>query len=301
MSMRVATFANSARMLEASMRTQARMSEMQLQEASGMASTTYGGLGSESGKLIDLQVSLARSQAYSGAITEAQNRVDVMYTTLGTVTDLITEFRTEIAAAQSTDSDATSAATLATTAQSYLEELAATLNTKYEGRYLFAGSLTETAPVDIEGYTADATTASTDYYAGNSIETSVKVSSELSLTYGITADNSAFEQAFRALSVIAQSSNTLDSDTLDAAYDLLSSALDDTIAVQSSLSVKASSLDRYADWHTNYQDLFSASISEIRDVDVAELTVKLTTYETQLQASYAALSKIMSLNLQDYL
>jgi flagellar hook-associated protein 3 FlgL len=301
MSMRVATFANSSRMLEASMRIQARMSEMQLQEASGIVSTTYGGLGSDSGKLVDLQVSFARSRASSEAISEAGSRIEVMYTTLGTITDLITEFRTEIAAAKSTDSDAESTASLQTAAQSYLEELAATLNTKYEGRYMFAGSLTETAPVDIDGYVADAATASTDYYAGNGTMTSVRVSSELSVTYGISASDSAFEQIFRSLGIVAQSSGTLDSDTLDTAYDLLDSALNDTITLQSSLSVKASSLDRFAEWHADYQDLYSASISQIKEVDVAELTVKLTAYETQLQASYAALAKIMSLSLQDYL
>ena len=47
--------------------------------------------------------------------------------------------------------------------------------------------------------------------------------------------------------------------------------------------------------------MLSASISEIRDVDVADLTVMLTTCQTQLEASYAALAKIMSLSLQDYL
>jgi flagellar hook-associated protein 3 FlgL len=47
--------------------------------------------------------------------------------------------------------------------------------------------------------------------------------------------------------------------------------------------------------------MLSTSISAIRDVDVAAVTVMLTTCQTQLEASYAALAKIMSLSLQDFL
>ena len=39
----------------------------------------------------------------------------------------------------------------------------------------------------------------------------------------------------------------------------------------------------------------------LRDVDVVAISSQLTTYETQLQASYAALAKVQSLSLVDYL
>ena len=60
---RVATFNVSDRMLSASLQTQARMTQAQLQQASGSVSTDYGGLGQSAGTLVDLQVSLARSKA----------------------------------------------------------------------------------------------------------------------------------------------------------------------------------------------------------------------------------------------
>lgn len=301
MSMRVATFAATNQMLNASLRVQARMTELQLQEATGTKSSSYGGYGADSGQLINLQTSLARSEAYSAAMSEADDRIDAMYSALGDVSDLITDFRSQIAAALSTDGDETSMETLATTAQSYLEELASVLNTKFEGRYLFSGSLTETAPVDLDGYVADISTASTSYYDGNDNMASVKASSELVVTYGIGANESAFEEAIRALSSLANTSETLTTDDLEAAYDLLDSALDGTVTLQSGLSVAASSLDRLDAWQADYRDMLEASISEIRDVDVAAVTVTLTTYQTQLEASYAALAKIMSLSLQDYL
>lgn len=301
MSMRVATFASTSQMLEASMRIQARMTQMELQEASGVISTDYGGLGSDSKTLIKLENAMARSEAYSSSITQASNRIETMTTTLSSVTDLISSFRTEITSYKSTDADENTLAALVSSAQSNLEELASTLNTTYEGRYLFSGSLTETAPVDLTNYSADLTTESTDYYEGDSISAAVKASSELTLSYGVEADDSAFEKAFRALSVLAQSSGDIDSDTIDEIYTLLSESLDETTALQTGLSVNASTLDRVGEQQEEYQSILEASISEIRDVDVAVLTVQLKTYESQLSASYSAIATIMSLSLQDYL
>ena len=301
MSMRVATFATTDRLLNASMRLQSQMTNMQVQEASGVKSTDYGGLGTQSGKLINLETSLKRSQTFQSAISDASGRIDAMYSVLGNITDMLTSFRSEITAALSTDGGEETSRSLIATAQSYLDEMSSTLNSKFEGRYLFSGSLTETAPVDLDGYVADLNTASASYYQGDSQLASVRASSEMTLTYGISANDSAFEQAIRALGTIAGSADTPDSDTLESVYTLLGSALDDTIALQSNVSSKSSSLDRMSNWQADYQDMLSASISEIKDVDVAEVTVRLTTYQTQLEASYSALAKLMSISLQDYL
>jgi flagellar hook-associated protein 3 FlgL len=302
MTMRVATFAMSDRMLTASLRTQGKMAEMQLQQASGQVSGDYGGLGASSNTLISLEVSLARSQSYVAAATEAGARVQVMYDALSSMTDLLSSFRSELAATQSTDSNAVSGEALIATAQSKLEEFASLLNTQYEGRYLFAGGVTTAKPVDIEGYAAtDATTVSTSYYLGDSTIPSVQISVEQTVAYGVTADNPAFEQAFRALSLIANSSGTPDGATLDAVSDLIVSALDQTTVVQSKLSINAATFERAIESQQDYQDFIAASVSNIKDVDVTAIAVRLTLYETQLQASYSALARIQSLNLVDYL
>ena len=78
MAMRVATFAMNERMLSASLRTQAKMAQMQIQQATGQVSTDYGGLGAIAGKVLDLEISTARSKLYGSAATEANARVQVM-------------------------------------------------------------------------------------------------------------------------------------------------------------------------------------------------------------------------------
>ena len=48
--------------------------------------------------------------------------------------------------------------------------MASLLNTQYDGQYVFAGSKTETAPVDITSYSSGSgstTTADTSYFGGD--------------------------------------------------------------------------------------------------------------------------------------
>ena len=302
MSMRVATFAMNDRMLAASLKTQARMADMQMQQATGQVSTTLGGYGADSRTLVNLEISLARSQSYSASSKEASGRVEVMYSTMDTINDVLSSFRSALVAIKSTDASDETQAALSSTAKVNLEELATLLNTQYEGRYLFGGSATTTLPVDLSAYEITAAdTANTAYYQGNSTLATVQVSSEQSVSYGVSASDSAFEKAFRAFSIIADAGGKLTDETIDAALDLIVEAIDGAAGVQGVLSVNAATLERSQAREEEYQSLLSASLSEVRDADVTAITVKLTAYETQLQASYAALAKIQGINLLDYL
>ena len=301
MVMRVATFATGTRMLNASLLTQARMADLQLQEASGVISTDYGGLGSSTRTVLDLEASLKASKGYGDATEEASGRVEVLYSTLSTITDMMSEFRSQLTSMMSADSNATSGAELSTAASGYMDELASLLNTSYEGRYLFGGDRTTTAPVDLDAYVPDADTVSTDYYQGDGAVATVKISRDQSVAYGVTAGNSAFEQAFRALGIIANATDATDTDLLQSSYDLMLSALDATIAVQSKVSINAGTLERATSRQSDYESFLSSAITDLKGADVTQIAVTLSSYETQLSASYSALAKVQSLNLLDYL
>lgn len=301
MVMRVATFALSGSMIESALRTQAEIATRQIQESSGKVSADYGGLGAKSKQVIDLQVSVARSSNYEDAATSADNRVEAMYSATGSVADLLSNFKAQLTSASGASADTSS---LATIAQGDMEDLASLLNTQYGGRYLFAGSKTESAPVDLSGYsnTTSTTTADTSYYNGDDKIAAAKVSDSQTIKYGVTADNSAFEKAMRAFSMIANAtSSPIDSATISSALDLTTSALDGVTGVQTQLSLHATQLERAVSTQQDYQSYASSLSSTLTDVDVAAVTAEVSTYQSQLEASYSALSKILSLKLSDYL
>ncbi|WP_321344608.1 flagellin [Breoghania sp.] len=300
MSMRVATFALSGSLMNHALTTQAKLAEKQTQEASGLVSSDYGGLGTDAGKLVDLEVSLSRAQAYADAATQATERVEVMYSATGSIIDALTDARTTLSSASVDTEDLVA---VQETAASLLEEVVSLLNTQYEGRYLFAGTDTLEAPVDLSGYTAvDADTADTGYYAGDSTIISVKVDADRTVSYGVTADNEAFEKTIRVLSLIADSdSDTLTDDDLETLSNLLVEAQDEVIAVQSGLSLAAATLENAAAEQEDFVSIAETSIDDLRSADLAEVAVAVAQYETQLEASYAAVGKLSSVSLLDYL
>jgi flagellar hook-associated protein 3 FlgL len=302
MAMRVATFANSQQMIAAALRTQSTMSEQQMQEASGVISTDFGGYGSKSQQIIDLQVSTDRAQSYIDTATQVGSKIEVMYSAVDSIADLLTEFRSALtAASNATSNDTTS---VQQSAQDMLQQMAALLNTQYSGKYVFGGARTDTAPVDVSSTAYPAQTspssASTSYYQGDNEIAGARVSDTQTVSYGITADNSAFEQAMRAMNLVANAS-PLSSTTLEEALTLTVSAVDATGVVQSKISNAASSIERASAFQTEYKSFAETLGSDLTAVDVAAVTASLSTYEAQLQASYSAIAKVQSLNLASYL
>jgi flagellar hook-associated protein 3 FlgL len=301
MEMRVATFALSDQMITAALRTQSIMANEQIQEASGVTSEDFGGYGSDTQSVVNLQVSVTRAQTYIDAATQADSKVQVMYSAVGSVSTLITNLRTQLSAA--TTGSSTSTASLISSAQDMLSEMGSILNTQYDGEYVFSGASTSTAPVSLTSFdsgTGSLSTADTSYYQGDDQIASVRVADDQTVNYGVTADNSAFEQVMRVLKYVANSSSLSSSD-ITTALDMASTALDATSVVQSKLSDASSQIEDASSRQTDYKGYASTLGSDLTSVDVAAVTAQLSTYQAQLEASYSAISKIESMSLASYL
>ena len=303
MSMRVATFASASHVLDETLRSQARLAALQVQQASGKISTDYGGLGATAGRIINVEVSKQRAQSYADAASLSSDRVQVMYDTVGSLVDLLTQLRSEVSSASS-GLDTGSGTAINEVASQMLTEAASLMNSQFEGRYLFSGSRVDTKPVDLTSLTtATATsTADTSYYQGDDAATSVRVSNDDVVTYGVLASDPAFEKTLRALSLVANMSvSPIDSDALDAASSLVLDAIDGMTTVQTKLSLNAKTLERAEQIQTDYVDQATSMASTLGDVDVAAVAASLSTYEAQVQAAYSAIAKVQSLSLVDYL
>lgn len=300
MSMRVATFALSDQMIAAAMRTQSTMANEQLQEASGVVSPDYGGLGQTSQQVINLQLSVARSQSYIDAAGSADNKIQVMYSAMTSIANLLSNMRATLTGA-SVSTDTTS---VTQSAQQALQDMGSLLNTQYGGEYLFGGSATTSPPVDVSAsaYPAAGTpsSASTSYYNGNHDTASVRVSDNDVVPYGVTADNPAFEQGLRALNLVANNS-PLSSATLQEALNLVTSAITAVSGVQAGLGLASSTIEAASTNQADYQNFAKTFGGNLTNVDVAAVTAQISTYDAQLTASYSAISKIQGLSLVDYL
>ena len=297
MTMRIATFSNSDQMITSALRTQATMADLQVQEASGLKTQYLAGYGADTQHVVNLQVSVTRAQSHIDAATLADSKVQVMYSAVGQVSDIVSQLRTALSAATSGSSTGTTSAI--STAQQLLQQMAGILNTQYDGQYLFGGGRTSTAAVDTSSFasgTGSLTTTDTSYYQGDSELASVRVSDGQSVTYGVTA----FEEVMRVLRFVANGS-TLSATDLTSALTLADQAVDDVATVQAKLSDAASRIESAKSQQTDYKSYAESLATDLTSVDVAAVTAQLSTYQAQLTASYTAISKIQSLNLASYL
>ncbi|NJL07827.1 MAG: flagellin [Methylacidiphilales bacterium] len=303
MSMRVATFNSSARMLTTTLNTQARLAELQIQQATGKVSTDYGGLGSSAGSVINMEVSAARAQSFATAASLSRHRVEVMYDACGSLIDVLSELRAHIMYA-SGSLDTVGAQALNNVARGLWEEAAALMNTHMEGRYLFAGSRVDTRPVDLSALPAPPAPPPIDesYYMGDDAITSVRVSNDNVLKYGVTANHPAFEKTMRVFNLVVNNMVwPFDPAVVSAANALVLEAMNEMTAVQTLISIDARALERAEQDQLDFVDLAKAMESDLGDVDIAAVAAKMSAYEGQLQAAYSAIGKIQGLRLVDYL
>lgn len=298
---RVSSYGLGQSILQSSLALQARYATTAGQQASGLVAASYGELGARASTLISLEASATRLQTWSDTTQIANDRVQAMYSAVGDMVDQLTSLRTTLSAALSSDGSDTD---LEAAGQSMLNDLANLINLRQDGRYLFAGSRTDTAPVNVSALTAPTTpsTADTAYYQGDSATVSVRISEQQIIPYGVAADGAAFEKALRAANILANMTTApADDAAVSEAYDLATEAMDGLLAVQSGLSVTSSRLETAQNRQDGALSLLENMTSGIKSVDTAALAVKLSQYETQLQASYSVLGKIGGLTLTQYL
>ncbi|PVM80932.1 flagellin [Caulobacter radicis] len=295
---RIATFGHSTTMLAASLKVQAKLADQQAQTASGLKSTTYGGLGSNTGSLLRLSSQGAALTAENAAAQTATAYVNAAYSALGDIADLATTIKTQLASMIS--STTIDSATTAQYATNWLNDLQALMNSTSGGTYLFSGTAGDTAAADFSDADWDPSAGvDADFYQGSSSTRTFTTTDGQTINLSVSGGSAAFEQLARALSMIIASPG--DSDVVSAAYDLAGEALTGVGSLQEQVSIQASTLDRLIERNEAKIESIDTLASNLKDADLAETAVLATQYETQLEAMYSMISTLSSLSLTKYL
>lgn len=304
---RISTFNINTMSIGGALKVQSDWAKAQLQQSSGLVSQDFVGLSTDSRTVLSLSREIEQAQTWATAATNAQARTEVMYSAIGSMTGVMTDLRTAISSAISSPNNSS----LLNSAQTLKDSLLSEMNKQYNGLYLFAGSNTDTAPVDVTSYPAsspyDVTAVDTSYYTGDNTALSVRISPEQTVSYGVTANDSAFEKALRAVEAVIQAASdpSLSSADMTAALQsaltVANQATTDLANLQATVSVNASSLKNAATEQTTYVTLLKTSLSNVKEVDAAEVAVRVATLQTQLTASYSAVSDIAQMSLVKFL
>jgi flagellin-like hook-associated protein FlgL len=126
-------------------RLRARIDTLTRQISTGQIGQTHGDVAPQAQRAIDLRGDIARREAYIGAVNSALGRMGAAQSVLARIETIASEMAAEGLRARTLGAVGVEA--LARTARTALEEVAALMNTRHGGEYMFAGSNLALAPV----------------------------------------------------------------------------------------------------------------------------------------------------------
>lgn len=301
---RIATANHQNTLVRYMLRSEAQVAAAQIVSASGLKSTDFKGVAPDSGRIVDLDSTYRRLERYIDEGEVVAGRIQTMDSAVGSMIDVTNRLQSLIASLQGVASSA--AEGVREEAAGLMKEFAALLNTRLEGRYLFAGSRTGVQPVDGDtaGYPPATvpSTADTGWYGGDGSLSYFQAADDLVIEYGATADDPAIEKAMRAFNLIASMSlNPVDSAALDEASTLASAGADGMSVIRARLGVAAGTLERTLDRHVDTQLVLESQVDDLRGVDLAEATLRLSQLQASLEATMGLMKVLRNTNLLDLL
>ncbi len=301
---RIATANHQNTLVRCMMQGESRVAAAQIAASSGLKSTDFKGVASDSGRIVDLDSTYRRTERYIDEGEVVSGRIQTMDSTVGSMIDVTNRLQSLITSLQGAASSA--AEGVQEEAAGLMKEFIGLLNTRQEGRYLFAGSRTDTAPVNSDTASYPPATvpssADTSWYSGDGSLSYFQAADDLVIEYGATADDPAIEKAMRAFNlIVSMDLDPVDSDVLDEASTLAAAGADGMSVIQARLGVAAGTLDRTLDRHVDTQLVLETQVDDLRSVDLAEATVRLSQLQASLEATMSLMKILQDTNLNNLL
>lgn len=278
------------------------LSKLQNQLSSNSAVDSYSDL-AEMGQvqnIQNLQTRLNNAENFIANNKMLTDRLKAMDQNFTGLIDIASKMRNDLTTKRSS---AGAALDIAQVAKANLASIRDNLNAQFEGRYLFAGSKTDTTPIgDIVSNTNYSNgQAIQNYYHGDGTILSQKVNESLDLNYGVTGDNDVFKNLIAAMHVAIEGNNEKDDNKIKLSYDMINEGLDGLNSLRSSAANNLKIADDANSDFTDSKIYLNQVISEVMVTNIPEVSLKLNTNMAILQGAYSAFAKLTRLNLVDYL
>ena len=273
-------------------RVQERLATAQSQVSSGkrIEKPSDDPLGAE--RAMRLNDQLESTGAYRTAVDESRSWLDATDSALGSLSDIVQHVRElTLQAANGSTSDAGRQAIKAQIDQ-LTEEAKTTLNSAYDGRYIFSGTATDTAPYS---------TATGDAYQGDASPVVRQIGPGVSVQVNVTGDDvlAGLLPTLRTLSAHlaandTASLSTTDLQAIDAGFDNLTAKRGQVGAITNRVDAAGTRLD-------DTTDITTAFLSKTQDADLPPALTDLSAQQTALQAALRGGAALIQQSLMDFL
>jgi flagellar hook-associated protein 3 FlgL len=290
--MRVTTGMSQRHVLTDLRRVQERLASAQSQVSGGkrIEKPSDDPLGAE--RAMRLSDQLETTKAYKTAVDESRNWLDATDTALGSLGDVVQRVRELTLQAANGSTTPAGRQSIKLEIDQLTEQVKTTLSGAFDGRHLFSGTATGTAP-----YSA----ATGDAYQGDSAPVVRQIGPGVSVQVNITGDDvlAGLLPTLRTISAHLAANDvaslgTSDLHALDAGADTLTAKRAQVGAITNRVDAAGQRLD-------DVYDVTDAFLSKTQDADLPQALTDLSAQQNALQAALRGGATLIQQSLMDFL
>jgi flagellar hook-associated protein 3 FlgL len=232
-------------------------------------------------------------------ITLGKSWLAASETAMSQVQDVITEAKVLCVQMANATVSAAERRSAAETVQNMLEEIVSLANTEVNGRYMFAGFETDTAPFSLESDN------SVTYHGDNNAFT-VKIGKDATVQVG--SDGQAVfgtlgqpDDIFRVFNDLKTALESDDISGIQAGMSDLDSRFDHVASKISDIGSKMVRMDMRENILQDLNITNTERLSRIEDADITQAILDLSAKELAYQAALSSASKVLQMSLLDYM
>lgn len=296
---RVGDFAQHQRMTQLMLDAQTRTREAQAQIGTGKVAQRFREVAPDADRLLatkDALLQLGQFRANNDLVTK---RLEVMEAGVASLHDVGTRLR--VLLIQRLDAASAIPGVISAELQQLLEQAVSDLNVDFNGRYLFSGTRTDTAPVVLDAAFAGFGGPDDTYYQGDAVTLSVRADTDREVAYGMTADRPGFEELIGALRTALEGDGNDDRALLESALQLVNLALPKISDHRSALGAAQAALEQINRGHGDAEVYLEHQISDIENVDLTEAITRMSQDQMVLESAMATIARLNQVSLVDFL
>lgn len=300
---RVANYAQFQRNLAYILDAQRRLADGQIQISSGRKSDNYAGISRDARRLVSAEIAHMRTKQYVENNNLIERRLQKMETAVSQTFDIASNYKTLLVnALNSTNS---SELAMPIQAKQMLDQLTALLNVEDDGRFLFAGTMTDTEPVDQSGLPGSYTVPTSDgdangYYKGDTTKLTVRVDKTFDITYGVHAQEAGFERLMRSLHMIVIGPPN-DRATLEDALKVVNQAVDSIPDLRTRIGTARATIGDVNQNHSDFLMFLEKTIGDLENADITEVITRMNVDQVMVEASIMTLARLSQISLVRFL
>jgi len=295
---RIGDAAQFARMMLAVRDLQARIQDGQIAAATGRAARRFADIPDKAAQGLSLGHDLRLVEARIGENRRALGRMQVAEGAMAAISDVAERARNLLV--QRLDASTGGSVPFVAEIDGMLTEIESRLNLRFDDRYLFAGSKTDTRPVSIPQPPPTSADPAA-YYSGDLLAPRVRAEEGMEIVYLPTAADDAFASLIGALGAARQAHLAGDRAGLEAAFDDLGRAIRRLADLRGEFGARAARLESVVESQESTKLYLGELLHDIEDADLPAVVSRLAEDQAALEASYLTIARLARLSLTDFL